>query len=716
LLLIGALVLGCAHRDDGAGGVVVTLAGSGVGAEGAVLRQQVARFERAHPAVRVSLLTTPDAADQRHQLFVQWLNAHSDIPDVLQVDVIWTPELAAAGWLLPLDGFAPDVERFFPRTIAADRFAGRLFALPWFVDVGVLYLRTDLVDHPPRSLDEMDQMATAAAPPGVSGLVWNAARYEGLVTVFLEYLGAFGGRMLDEDGRPAVDSPAGQRALARMEAEMERGIVPRAALSWQEEQVRFAFQNGRALFMRNWPYAASLMRDPVTSRVAGHFAVAPLPFPATLGGQQLAINARSRHAKEAWALVEFLTAPDQLRERAQLLGELPPRPALYDAALARALPLAPDETRRAVDTAVPRPASPVYAQLSDVLQIQLHAVLSRQETAPVALARAAQQMRTVLQDAGLARGATAPPTPARWPFAVAVALALAALSLAARRWRARVHEPSPDRWLARALVAPTLLALGVVALFPLGWTVWESLHRDDLHTPWRARAFVGLGNYRVAIAEGRFWRAMGHTLAFVSASVTLELLLGLAFALALHRAFHGRGAARAGALTPWAMPTVVAALLWRFLFGAEWLVDPTRAWIPIVVADVWKSTPFVTLLLLAGLQSIDPALYQAARVDGAGPFRQLVYITLPLLKSAALVALLFRTIDALRVFDLIYVLTGGGPGTATEPIAMYTFSTELGDLRFGYGAALCVILFLLTLSLALIYVRLLGRELTGERR
>ncbi len=714
--LVAALVLGCA-RPDGASGVALTIAGSSVGAEGSLLQRQIARFERMHPDVRVSIVTTPDAADQRHQLFVQWLNAHSETPDVLQLDIIWTPEFAAAGWLQPLDRLARDVEQFFPRAIAANRFAGHLFAIPWFVDVALLYWRTDLVDHPPHSLDEFDRLATAAAPPGVSGLVWNAARYEGLVTVYLEYLDALGGSMLDADGRPTVDSPAARDALAQMEDEMARGIVPRAALGWQEEQVRFAFQNGRAVFMRNWPYAAALMRDRTTSRVAGHFAVARLPFAATLGGQQLAVNVRSRHPREAWALVEFLTGPEQLRERARALGELPPRPVLYDAALADALPLSPEDTRRAVETAVLRPASPVYAQLSEDLQIHLHAALSGQEPVAVALSRAAQQLREVLDDAGLTPGAPPQATPARWPFALAGALALVVLSIAAARSRrARAYDPSPERWLARALVAPTLIALSIIALFPLGWTVWESLHRHDLHTPWRARRFVGLGNYRIALGEGRFWRAMLHTVSFVAATVTLEFVLGLAFALALHRAFRGRGVARAGTLTPWAMPTVVAALLWRFLFGTEWLIDPTRAWIPIIVADVWKSTPFVTLLLLAGLQGIDPLLYQAARVDGASPLRQLVSITLPLLKSAALVALLFRTIDALRVFDLIYVLTGGGPGTATEPIAMYTFSTELADLRFGYGAALCVILFLLTLSLALLYVRLLGRELLGERR
>jgi ABC-type sugar transport system permease subunit len=201
----------------------------------------------------------------------------------------------------------------------------------------------------------------------------------------------------------------------------------------------------------------------------------------------------------------------------------------------------------------------------------------------------------------------------------------------------------------------------------------------------------------------------------------------------MNRAFRGRGLMRAAILVPWAIPTVVAALIWRFMFDGDsgivnavlarlgagvpvWFVDQTAAWVPVVLADVWKETPFVALLLLAGLQGIDPALYEAARIDGAGAWRQFRHVTLPLLQPALLVALIFRTRDAFRVFDLVYVLTGGGPGTATEPIALYTFTSLLQNLRFGYGSALSVIVFLVAFVLALGYIRMVGAGLTGERR
>ena len=287
--------------------------------------------------------------------------------------------------------------------------------------------------------------------------------------------------------------------------------------------------------------------------------------------------------------------------------------------------------------------------------------------------------------------------------------------------------------LGWALVLPAVGTILLIALFPLAWTVWESLHLHDLRMPWLGRPFIGLDNSLEALGDQRFREALAHTLAFTVASVTLELTLGCVLALAMNRTFRGRGLVRAAILVPWAIPTVVAALIWRFMFDGDsgivntalaslgvdppvWFVDRLAAWVPVVLGDVWKETPFVALLLLAGLQGIDASLYEAARIDGASAWRQFRHITLPLLKPALLVALIFRTRDAFRVFDLVYVMTGGGPGTATEPIALYTFTSLLQNLRFGYGSALSVLVFLVAFLLALGYIRVVGADLTGERR
>jgi ABC-type sugar transport system permease subunit len=285
------------------------------------------------------------------------------------------------------------------------------------------------------------------------------------------------------------------------------------------------------------------------------------------------------------------------------------------------------------------------------------------------------------------------------------------------------------------MAAPALGVVVVVAIFPLGWTLWESLHLHDLRMPGLGSPFVGLENYAALAGDGRFWQALAHTAFFVGVTVALELALGLALALGLDALVRGRGLARVLVLLPWAVPTVVAALVWRFMFEGQgglanrlltgvgaldrpltWFVGEWTAWVPVILADVWKTTPFVALLLLAGLQSIPEDLYEAARLDGANAWRRLREVTLPLLAPALLVAALFRTLDALRVFDLIYVLTGGGPGTATEPVSLYAFEQLLQNLRFGYGSAVSITVFLAAFGVALIWIRLVGRgAILGER-
>ncbi|MGE3474132.1 MAG: extracellular solute-binding protein, partial [Vicinamibacterales bacterium] len=344
----------------------LVIAASTVGAEAAVTRRQIARFEARHPGVRVELRVTPDAAGQRHQMYVQWLNARAATPDVLQIDVVWTSEFAAAGWIAPLED--ADEGDLLPAARDAARWRGRAYAVPWFVDVGLLYWRTDLMDAPPQSQADLVEAARAARAAGKTryGLVWTGARYEGLVTVFLEYLSAYGGAILDGDGRVTVDEPPAVRALAAMcEAVGPGGIVPTAALNWQEEPVRFAFQNGEAAFMRNWPYAWTLLEAPSESAVAGHVGVATFPpasggrAAAALGGAQLAVNRFSQRAAQARALIAFLTAPAQLLERARQASQLPARRSVYDMpAFAGALPLPADALRAAIDAAVARPATP----------------------------------------------------------------------------------------------------------------------------------------------------------------------------------------------------------------------------------------------------------------------------------------------------------------------------------------------------------------------
>jgi len=276
-----------------------------------------------------------------------------------------------------------------------------------------------------------------------------------------------------------------------------------------------------------------------------------------------------------------------------------------------------------------------------------------------------------------------------------------------------------ERRIAWRLVAPALLFVAGGALGPIAATLWEALHQHDLRLPWLGRPFIGLGNFVEAAGDDRFLAALGRTVVFAAITVPLELTLGLALALVMHIAVRGRAPIRLALLLPWTIPAVVAALVWRFIAdaqGADWFLTPLGAWVPIAAADIWKTTPFVAVLLLAGLQTIDPSLHEAAAIDGAGPVRRFVTITLPLLRQAIVVAAAFRTLDALRLFDLPYVMTGGGPGTATEPLSLYAFIALMQRLRFGYGSALSIVVFVLTFGFALIWVRTFGRALAGERR
>jgi len=402
LLLVSLLSCKSGQPEDHR--IVVTFSGSALGAEGELLARHIARFEQANPGIHVRIQHTPDDASQRHQLFVQWLNARAGEPDILQLDVVWTPEFAAAGWLLPLDRWKPNASDFFPSTIAANTWAGSQFAMPWFMDVGMLYWRTDLFPAAPTTMDELAADARAARARGIPyGVVWQSARYEGLVTSFVEFLGAFGGRILADDGRVVVDSPEGVRALTFMRDLITSGAAPTDILTWHEEESRFAFQNGAAAMMRNWPYAVTLLKQPKDSRVAGKFAVAPMPgatggaATATLGGSALGINAFTAHPDAAWKVVDFLTQPEQMLDRSRLSG-YPPRPALYDdPRLAEILPIPIALARSIVEHSVARPATPIYSQLSELLQIDLHRALSAQLAPDQALHDAARAMSALIE-------------------------------------------------------------------------------------------------------------------------------------------------------------------------------------------------------------------------------------------------------------------------------------------------------------------------------
>jgi multiple sugar transport system permease protein len=295
---------------------------------------------------------------------------------------------------------------------------------------------------------------------------------------------------------------------------------------------------------------------------------------------------------------------------------------------------------------------------------------------------------------------------------------------------------SPQRHgkLALLLLTPTFAVLALVIVYPLISALRESLYQrqsglDEDGFRIDGDVFVGIENYTNIFAGEtgeRFWRAFYNTTFFTITTVLLEILIGVAMALVMHHALRGKGLVRAAILVPWAIPTAVSALMWQWIFQADgvanellnaqilWTAEGFQAKVAVIIADVWKTAPFVGLLVLAGLQLISHDVYEAARVDGASAWRQFWRITLPLVKPALMVAVLFRVLDALRMFDLPYVMIGPRK-YAVETLSMLAVE-DANATRYGPAAAYATVLFLYVAIVAFVFVKLLGADLIGEAK
>jgi multiple sugar transport system permease protein len=280
-----------------------------------------------------------------------------------------------------------------------------------------------------------------------------------------------------------------------------------------------------------------------------------------------------------------------------------------------------------------------------------------------------------------------------------------------------------EQLTAYGFILPLAATIIIFVVVPILGTVYISLFRDVSYLPSR---FLGVANYKRLLSDANFWRSLRFTLLFVAVSVPLEMAAGMAFALILNEKIRMRNVLRAVVLIPWAVPTIVAARTWELIYNysyglanylagifhlsqapINWLGTPASAFAALVMADVWKTTPFVAIILLAGLQTISEDVYEQARVDGARIHQRFFKITLPILKPVVAVALIFRTIDATRILDLIYVITDGGPGGSTTSLSLYgyRFFNE-GD--FGYGSTIAVAVFLIAFALSITYLRVGG--------
>ena len=279
------------------------------------------------------------------------------------------------------------------------------------------------------------------------------------------------------------------------------------------------------------------------------------------------------------------------------------------------------------------------------------------------------------------------------------------------------------------LIAPAAIIMAFITVYPLVRSFWISLHTWDLMKPNLGHPFVGLENYLYILRDEKFWQSAQITFMFVAGAVVLEITLGLALALLLNRDFRGRNLVRMLALLPWAIPGVVNGIMWKWILNPSygslngllysmgiideyvvWLGDPKLSLLVVILADVWKETPFIMLLFLAALQTIPKDLYEAAMVDGSNPFQSLFRITIPLISPTLFVALSLRTIWALKSFDLIYTITAGGPSGGTTVVGYYTYLKTFINLNLGRGAAVAYLMTLVVAVLVIVYQRALYRE------
>ena len=283
-----------------------------------------------------------------------------------------------------------------------------------------------------------------------------------------------------------------------------------------------------------------------------------------------------------------------------------------------------------------------------------------------------------------------------------------------------------EQRLAWLLCTPAVLAMLLVTAYPVAYAFWLSLFRYDLRFP-EQREFIGFSNYLTVLSSETWWQSLFNTSLITLGSVAIELVLGFVFALVMHHTLVGRRWVRTSLLVPYGIITVVAAMSWRFAFdpttgfinallGLEgaWLSERWSAFFVIIQAEIWKTTPFMALLLLSGLTLVPDDLLRAARVDGANAWQRFTRVTLPLMRPVIMVALLFRTLDAFRIFDTVFVLTRGGQGT--EPVSLVGYNTLITRLNLGLGSAVSVLIFLCVVLIAALYLRGFGIDLARREK
>ena len=593
-------------------------------------------FHERQPDIKINYISGPWSTDERQNMYIRSFLS-GDPLELVYMDVIWTANFAQRGWLLPLDSWFPqeEQEKFLPRDIEASHYKKRIYRVPVRSDVGMLYYRKDLISEPPKTWEEFEHLCRrSSSPPELYGIVFQGMQYEGLVCNYLEYLWGAGGTVLDEKENVCLETRENIEALRFMKKIIEEDWAPRSVLTFQEQHSLEFFEKGKALFMRNWPYAWKRLNH---SPLKGKVGIVPFirktgqRSAGTLGGWGLGIGRGIKHPEAVWKFIEFATSDSAQKILHMQRGAVPTRKSLFeDTDIQRESPHY-KELYEVLLGSRPRPVHPDYARVSAILQKHVSAVLVGIERPPDAALAMDRSVSSYVQGKKL-------------------------------------------NWFRRLAVD------------------------YDLH------------------------KTVKNTFLFTILSVPFELFLGLCFALILNAPLRGRAMNRLSVLIPWALPTAVMAVAWQWMFNnpfgvindvlmrigliqepLNWLSSPQGAMFAAVFADIWKTTPFVTIILLAGLQSIPKDLIESLSLDGAGFPKRLLHLILPMLIPFIRIALIFRVIHAAGIFDLIWVLTKGGPADSTRTLSLYIYDLAFRYDELGYGFFLTS-LFLVTLILTSVVI------------
>ena len=367
-----------------------------------VVRPLVDKWNAAHPNEQVTFKEQSDQADQQHDDLVQHFQAQDANYDVVDVDVIWTAEFAAKGWLQPLkDKLALDTSAMLPATVKTATYSGTLYAAPQTSDGGLLFYRKDLVPNPPKTWDEMMSMCSIAKQHNMGCYAGQFAQYEGLTVNASEAINSFGGKIVDDSGKAAVNSPEAKTGLGKLVDAYKSGNIPQQAITYQEEQGRQAFEAGQLLFLRNWPYVYNLAKTDGSSTVKDTFGIAPLPGmsgpgASSLGGHNVAMSVYSKHKATALDFMKFMTSQETETFYATQGSLAPVLTSLYsDATLTQKLPYLPT-LLTSIQNAVPRPVTPYYPAVTKAVEDNAYAALKGDKSVDQALS----DMQSALQAAG----------------------------------------------------------------------------------------------------------------------------------------------------------------------------------------------------------------------------------------------------------------------------------------------------------------------------